>query len=67
MSGRLRLALTLAGVAACGVGVAVFLQAPADDPRSFPAAEDLLILGGLALTILANAGRAPRGRQRLRE
>lgn len=48
-------------------GVVAFLDAPADDPRGFPAAEDLLILGGLVLTIVGVAGRAPRGRQALRE
>ncbi|MCA9660523.1 MAG: hypothetical protein KC486_19435 [Myxococcales bacterium] len=56
-----------AGLVLVAAGVAVFLGAPADDPRGFPAAEDLLILSGLALTILGVAGRAPRGRQALRD
>lgn len=60
-----RPALMVAGLGLCAAGVAVFLGAPPDDPRGFPALEDALILGGILLTVFAVGGAAPRGRQRL--
>lgn len=53
------------GVLSCLAGAITCATVEADVVTSFPATSDVLILGGLVLTIFGVASRQPRARQRL--
>ncbi len=45
----------LIGLGLVGAGVVTCVTAAPDDPRAFPALEDLLIIGGIAVMVLGSA------------
>ena len=52
------------GLALVGAGVVTCVSAAPEDPRGFPAAEDGLIVGGLAVMALGASRRRLRGEGR---
>ncbi|MEZ4452598.1 MAG: hypothetical protein R3B09_24275 [Nannocystaceae bacterium] len=61
----LRIALPglVVGLALAAAGVVTCVTAAPNDPRSFPALEDLLILGGVAVLALSARREPVRARQ----
>ncbi len=53
------------GLLLCAAGVVTCATGAVDSLESFPTLADGLLLGGLLLTVLGVAGKAPRGRQML--
>ena len=45
----------LVGLGLAAAGVVTCVTAAPDDPRAFPALEDLLIIGGIAVMVLGSA------------